>query len=79
MDGHETAPRSLPFIYVGVAGPRAVRVYDAPGAQRLLYRREDECRFVFAGHSHRRCEGCGAIHAAVEGACSLCGGKLILA
>lgn len=79
LDGYETAPRVLEFIYVGLGslagGDRGVRVYAGPGKHRLLYRKESEGRFVYAGDTHVRCEGCETIQPRAE--VCLCGGKLI--
>lgn len=79
LDGHETAPRSLEFIYVAPAkGKLGVRVFDKPGPGRLLYRRESADQFVYAGDTHVRCEDCETIQPRSKEAC-LCGGKLIRA
>lgn len=77
LDGSETAPRTLDYIYVGVT-KTGVRVFDKPAAGRLLYRAEDSgWRFVFAGDTHARCEACDTVQAKAKEEGCMCGGKLI--
>lgn len=76
LDGHETAPRTLPFVWVSPAGGQ-VRVFDRPGAGRLLYRAEGIERLVFAEYTHTVCPGCDLVQPTEEPTCALCGQVLI--
>lgn len=76
LDGHQTAPRSLPFVWAAPAGGQ-VRVFDRPGPGRLLYRSEDAgWKLVFVGYTHMVCPGCELVQP-TGGACALCGQVLI--
>jgi hypothetical protein len=79
LDGHTTAPRRLPFVWVAPVKD-GVRIYDQPGNGRLLYRVEDNgWRLVFAGFTHGICEGCDSPQHRQEGdTCQTCGDRLVV-
>lgn len=58
--------------------PRQGGCFLAPKKNRLLYRRVLN-HYVYAGHTHALCTGCGAYSERVDGHvqdCSLCGSAL---
>lgn len=55
--------------------------YARRGKYRVLYRKLSPGRYLFAGHTHAECGGCGCVHERVDGHvtfCSLCGGSLVI-
>lgn len=53
------------------------RASRRPITGRWLYRFAGGC-WIYAGHSHRLCSGCGALHQATDGQCTFCGGALAM-
>jgi hypothetical protein len=90
LDGQDLAAGTRPtFIFVaGGQGSdgrhRDPRVFKLPGNDRYLYRslvvEGDTEVFIYAGHTHRHCDGCGGFNEVGEGernpSCQLCGTSL---
>lgn len=85
LDGGTLAPaaRSV-FVWVSRSDAGSLRGYGTPGRDRLLYRSQGGTNkhetFLFAGHTHARCGGCGGYNELGEGEskprCELCGAGL---
>lgn len=86
LDGRRVSLRRRP-AFLWVDERRGGKCYLGAGRHRVLYRRatwrEGLARvrdgYVFAGHTHALCGGCGAIDERCDGhnvACSWCGGSL---
>lgn len=80
LDGRKISPRSRgAFLWIDVR--KGNIAYARPGKHRVLYRKTTTSRYLFAGHTHALCGGCGCVHERVDGhvtSCSLCGAALVV-
>lgn len=68
--------RRSAFVWIEAERPHVA--WTGPGADRALYRLVDG-GYVYAGHTHAICAGCGVYHETIDGHvrdCSLCGSDL---
>jgi hypothetical protein len=72
-DGRLCSQRSNPFVwFVPTPDFVGLRGYADPGKGRVLYRKISEHVYLYAGHTHRRCDSCGA-YVPLVADCGLCG------
>lgn len=82
-DGSTIAPGTRPtFIYVS-GDEKAPRVFTEPRDGADLYRLvgvdiHGRPHFLYAGHTHRKCEGCG-MFVTTRPACAFCGHREVAA
>lgn len=79
LDGHQVALRSC-WSFLWIDTRKGHIRYRQPGRHRALYRRMTTSTYLYAGHTHALCGGCGAFHERVDGhvtTCSCCGGRLV--
>lgn len=79
LDGRRIPMRARgAFMWIDVR--KGNLAYARRGKHRVLYRRVTTGKYLYAGHTHALCGGCGGWHERMDGhvsSCSLCGGTLI--
>jgi hypothetical protein len=79
FDGGDIAVKRATFVWVSEAG-RGFHASAVPKATGELYRSAgvhgDNEVYVYAGHSHWRCRGCGGFNARSVSACQMCGDQV---
>jgi hypothetical protein len=77
LDGASIAPGPRPpFVWCGALAGNRVKCFTKPAANRELYRSVSLLRWLYAGHTHTLCEGCGIYTVARAARCGLCGHEL---